>query len=385
MNRLPLVMTVLVILLIAVWSAPFMMGQPAANEPTPEEFFQRMGERPIPVQLGNQRFTLLRRDQDRLVFQVPSNTAASFSRGIDDPNLALFLPEPPAFQQARTQARSGDYDKAVETLRPIAYPLVRYLAIPPEKFNIHGIVELFLESLINSGRTQEAKAILDRHRFDELPSRFAALGLDLAAAFVDQQNDDDALLLIDKVLNQTEGASEEYLPVFLRFTGKLRDSGQWSSAETLYNQIQQLGDAAVAKQAELWIIYISVRRAAEEDMALLPLSENLLAQLTGVEAATSEYALQRFVEGKIHAVRKEWSEALESFGEAVIYSEVSDSWTPELLYETGRAYRMTDRPEAARSVFEQNILFFRDNPWAQLSQQEADQLPAPETEAVSML
>ncbi len=379
-------MTVLVILLIAVWSAPFMMGQSAtASEPTPEELFQRLGERPIPVQLGNQRFTLLRRDGDRMVFQVPNNPAASFSRAIDDPNLTLFLPEPPAFRQARVQARAGDYDKAVEGLRPIAYPLIRYLAIPPEKFNIHGIVELFLESLINSGRTVEAKALLDRHRFDEIPTRFAALGLDLAAKFVDQGDDDNALLLIDKVLDQTEGASEEYLPVFLRFTGKLRDSEQWGSAETLYNQIQQLGDAQVAKQAELWIIYISVRRAAEEDMALLPLSENLLAQLTGVEPGTAEYALQRFVEGKIHAVRKEWQEALESFGEAVIYSEVSNDWTPELLYETGRAYRMTDRPEAARSVFEQNILFFRDNPWAQLSEQEAAELPEPEAEAVSML
>ncbi|MGF1484209.1 MAG: hypothetical protein ACFBZ8_07590 [Opitutales bacterium] len=379
--RRPLI-TFVVFLLTLIWSTPLLFSQ---QEPDPEQLFRQLGERPIPVQLGNQTYTLLRRDGERMVFQVANNPGATFSRGIDDPELTLFLPEPQAFREAKTQSRQGEWDKVVTGLRPIAYPLVRYLRLPPEKFNIHEIVELFLQALIETGRTNEAKAILDRHTFADLPRTFAGLGLDLATKFVEQGNDSDALLLIDKALNQTEGASDKYLPIFLKFTGELRDNERWGSAENLYRQIEKMGDAQLAKQAELWIIYINVRRAAEENLALLPVSENLLAQLSGVEAGSSEYALQRFVEGKIHAVREEWTEALERLGEAVIYSEVSDDWMPELLFETGRAYRMTEQAAAARSVFDQNVLFFRDNPWALRSQSELDLLPEPPTETASVL
>jgi tetratricopeptide (TPR) repeat protein len=288
----------------------------------------------------------------------------------------LEYPVPETLRAARATLRqNGPGAEILDRMRPYIWPLVEYLPVPEEQFNIHPLVDAYLGALIQGGQYDEAYAMVLEIPLSRVTPNYVQHTLDLAEALVRIQNNTRALALLG-IVPLTE-ADLELQALLMRYAGQLRSAGNLDEALILYDRIRSLPGNPYERKAILWTAYCNVRLDRVESARLF------LAEVGPLESRDPEFSLYQLVLARIGLLDGDYHEAMEQVSQGVVFSRIGYEWIPELLYTNGLCYESLGNPATARSVYDQVILFFPSNPWADRSRERLEviqsETPSPES------
>lgn len=325
----------------------------------------QQGERPV------DRILLGITTENQLEFAVPGQT------GPNDPRffipmdsltgVTIAYPYPEEYAQARQRARDGKIDEALELLRPVAYPLIKYFDLPESVMNARDPVRVLLSMLVDAGANDEAFSIARRLPIRLLNQDDFELFLRVANNLIMAGNTSDGISLVSLI--PLSDRVEAMYPVLMRFARGLRLEDKIEEALFVYKRLHDVGGHPLHRVATLWTAYCNVRLKRVESADLY------LGLLPDFEAGSPEFALEKLIRARIHLNFDRLDEAMRESSQGVVYSNVSWDWKPELLYVTGLGYEERGEIKVARSVYEELNVFYEDNPWAVRASERKQNLP----------
>lgn len=359
MRNLFIVCTLIVVSLSTVW------GQEGTD------FFKQYANEPVPVTNrtggADTNLYLVGEDRGDLIFRYKPRGNREIGVPLDTDGLLLFYRAPKQLLEAMQVIDLGDFNVAVQGMRKGIYPLTAYMEIPEDRFNIHPYVERFAYALVNSeGNEDEAVAFFRRLPLTKLSPVFSSYAMQLVEDLVEQKKNREAMSLLDKLPLKGEGS---LLPRILFFANALRKEGNIEEALFLYQRIQQVKDTPEAEKSQLWIAYCNVELNRLESARLF------LDQSGDIKPGEVGYSLKRLIQGKILLLEKQTMKAMAEISRGVVYTDVGSDWAPEITYTAGYCYELLQKPDTAREIYGEVLLFYPKTTWGEKSKTQLDALP----------
>lgn len=294
---------------------------------------------------------------------------------LSNDQLRLFFEYPKEeWGQVLDALRLSDYKRAADLLRPMGYPLVKYLVLPENRFNGHEVVFKLYSALIDSGQLEEALELADKLPLEILNEQFISRTLDLARAQVEADSIIQAIRTIRLI--PISDNNPQFLPLFLEFANLLRSKNQFDAALVIYDRMRTLQDATIRRTATLWTAYINV---LTENYAS---AESFLNVIGEIDQTDPDYSLRQLILGRVQLSKDDYMSAINTISQGVVKSDVSYPWTPDLLYSSGLCYEaMKDHPtiknseQIAANIYYQLSLFFPKNEWTDKARERMKSLP----------
>lgn len=362
--------------------APLGLAQSGSSAARADQtnYFRQYSRIPIPVydqsggNAGRGRLMyLVGRDTSNLFIKFDPNSPEEVGMPLDRPGLKLNFERPAAFDKAQDLIRAGQFDAAVETLRPIAYPLSRYMIVSNDKFNIHEVVERFVYALVESNYTAEAVEFLRRLRLDDLSPVFIDHAMLLVIKLVESGGTESAMAILQQI--PVGGDQEALFRRLFVYADDLRESRAYDEALKLYERLTLLPDPEIKLRAQLWTAYCNARLGRSE-VALVH-----VRSVGDLDRDNPLYSLLGLVTGLLEFEKGEYRKAMEHISQAVVFIDMSQSWAPELMFTSGFCYEQLGAPDTAKEVYAEVELFYPKSIWAEESRLrlEAIDAPAPDT------
>lgn len=351
----------------------------------------RTKDRDVPI--------ILRNINDEAIEYSPINYPEGvLELPLNNEELRLFFEYPREEWNSTLNAiRQGAYEQAVEYLRPMGYPLIKYLVLPEDRFNGHEVVLKLYSSLILGGMFEEALDMAHELPLQSLNPQFMTLTMDLAQGLVDTENTVGAIRVIRLIPLNEEQA--EFFPVLLSFANSLRTRGEYEAALVLYERMRQVPDAAVVQTATLWTSYIYLL------LENYPRSEALLQAAGEIDRVSRAFSLSQLIQGRLFLANDNAVDAVDILAQGIVSSDVSLPWMPDLLFSAGLCYEsLTGHPAfgggesegdaeetsseatsqeppqnllVASNIYYQLQLFYPENPWTEKALVRMASLPKP--------
>lgn len=361
--------------------------------------YQLYKDEPIVVydRTGKKRNTpiILRNINQEAIEYSPQNyKKGTLELPLDNEELELYFEYPvKEWNRSLDAMKNGDYKTAIDLLRPIAYPLVKYLVLAEAQFNGHEAVLAFYASLVEGGSLDEALELAPYLPLERLRDDFADLTVELARRLVETG---DAIKAIRAIkLIPLASNRMHLLPVMLQFANSLREQGQYDASLILYERIRQLPNSPVERRATLWIAYVNIL-IDQYDKA-----RSFVAIIGDIDKKEEDYSLRQLVLGRLKLLSNDPVDAIDVISQGVVASDVSYAWMPDLLYASGLAYeglgnhplfhkdenapaqqastqiQVKDNKLVAANIYHQLKLFYPDNTWAKDAGERMKALPQP--------
>lgn len=336
-----------------------------------QNYFTQFNKNPVNVvnRTGgaNQELILRAREGNVLIFDIPGVEGAMTEMPINTPNLLLeYRPPEAAYSRASDLMNARAYPQAVQALRPIVYPLFQYIAIPERNFDAYNYIGDFYFALVRAGETAEAMEILARLDLNQLNPTFVETTFALAEKLIEQGKTDQAARALLRIPFGPD--NQEYLGLIMRVTAQIRDAGGLRDALAIYQRIQDIPNQPYMLEAVLWCAYCNFKLDNMETARLF------LDKAGHIERAQREFSLARLIDGLIHIQTGDKIKAMDSISQGVVFSEIGYNWMPELLYSSAQCYMLMERPDTAKQIYGDVILFFPDSPFAEKSRQALSQI-----------
>ncbi len=338
------------------------------------DYFAQYASTPIPVINrtggGEAKLFLVGEQEGDLIFRYQPNDRREIGVPLDTDDLLLYFPPNESLTDAVIDIDDGSYERAIEVMRPYVYPMVGYLTIPANKFNIHPYVERFAFALVeNPGSEDEAAAFFRRVPLGKVSPEFNEHAINLVEKLVEQGKNSDALAILNKL--PLTGANS-ILPRIIRFANKLRKEGNIEEALFLYQRAQDVKGAPEAKTATLWIAYCNVLLDRLETAKLF------LEQAGEKKTSDPDFSLRQLILGRIQLTMGQTDKAMAEVSRGVVYTDVGTDWAPEIVYTSGFCYEQLGNPDAAREVYNEVVLFYPKTEWGKKSEERRAALPPPQ-------
>lgn len=362
--------SLLPILLVLGFSGSLLSGQEVPD------YFAQYRDTPVPIinRTGGPEteLYLVGVEQGDLIFRYSPYDSREIGIPLDTDGLKLFYKPDRNFLQALSLVELGDMRVAVEGMRSGVYPLVQYLDIPTDKINIHQYVERFAFALANSDANQdEAVAFFSRIPLSQLPPAFTQHALRLVEKLIANGDRTSALALMDRLPLSGE---DTLLPKLLRFANSLRKDGNIEQALFLYQRMQSNEGTPEAEEALLWIAYCNV------ELGRVETGKIFLDQAGQLEPGDAGFSLAALIRGNILLLEEKPLEAMKAISRGVVYTDVGADWAPEISFKAGLLYEDLGKPETARAIYDEVLLFYPSTQWGKASQERLQNMPAPEEE-----
>lgn len=251
--------------------------------------------------------------------------------------------------------------EAVAALRPTVWPMLQYLPLPEDHFNIHPIVNDYLKALIALDLLDEAYAMILDIPLARVSPEYVQHTLTLADKLVEAGLNTRGLALLGIV--PLEEDDEELLRILIRYARDFREQDELDEALILYDRIRSIPGSPVYKEALLWTAYCNVRLGRVESARLF------LEEARPIEPRDPEFSLHQLVLARIALADQHYRKAMEEVSQGVVFSRIGYAWVPELLYLSGVCYQALDEPRTAANVFGQLQLFFPSQKWSERGQE----------------
>lgn len=330
--------------------------------------FRQYEDRPVTVidrsTGGNQSVMLSGIEGNDLVFMMGGGQVL---RPIDDPNLQLFFPTPEQTRRADAFLRTGRPEEALNLIRPVASPLLKYMRIPNERFNIHEEVRIYYEAAVRAGAEQEALYISRQLPLAQLDPIFTGITFQLAGQIASAGRPKDAMAIMERLpINEN---NPDLLPLVLNFAEQLREENLIAEALFLYQRLQAIQGSEVERIATIWNAYCNLRLGNKT------IAKVIIESVEGIPSDDPAFSLYLMVNGRILLEEEQYVKALTNLSQGVVYGQLSDGWMPELLFNTGVCYAALDQPGTAREVFRELEIFYPKTNWAQKAKERVSRLP----------
>ncbi len=337
----------------------------------PVEVFNRTG-----VSTGQgQRLFLMGTDRGDLIFRYQPNDIREIGIPLDTRDLQLFYQTPSSYDDALELIEAEDFAGGLQELRPIAYPLIRFLSIPPQNFNIHDPVERMVYALSRSDYLDEAVTVVRRLPLQSLPPVFLSHSLFLLERLAQEGQTEDAIGIIATVPLSVERPDSLFM--VMNFANKIRDEGKINEALLLYQRLQDIPHPDIQNIARLWTAYCNIQLNRAQT------AEVFLERVAELQPEDRAFSLKKLVQGLAYLKRDNYLGAMREVSQGVVFSEVAYPWNAELLYMSGLCYEKLDNLNTARQVYGEVVLFYPESPWAAKCEEHLAQLPSPTAEATN--
>jgi len=339
---------------------------------SPADYWERYGGQPVNINQANQgrsqNLRFVDYDNGNLVARVPQDQGG----GQISLPVSTSMAENLRFEydeKSRVDRLEGDgkHAQAVEVLRPVAYPLVKFAPLPKEAYQIHVPVQALLRNLIAGGMLEEASALFGRIPLGESPPAYSGLAVDLARQYADQGEFARVGELARSLPVQPPYSGN--IGAVMDLAGKLRGAERYGDVIPLYRSLQDAVPENRRRNIRVWLAY-SLVLADRLDEA-----KKLVDEIEPPARDHRLFSLYKLLQGsRLHRLG-EYAEALDTLSRGFVKGESANPWIPEMLFLIGDCYARTEAHTAARNVWKEITLLYRDSPWAEKAEERIAELP----------
>ena len=268
----------------------------------------------------------------------------------------------------------GNWEDAVSAGRRVIYPAVAIMSVDENITNIQENLGMFVESLINAKRYIEAKSLMESLPLSKATATVGKVVVDYAASMLKLGRVDDCMSVMERL--NFGGENLANIDDIMSLVDLLRSNEKIKEAVTLYTKLQSTPENPRAKEATLWMAYCDIIRG--NTMAAQIFLDT--PELKDLKKSDSVFSLKSMIRGILLESDKNISDALDAYGEGIVYGDTAYSWMPELLFKTAKAYKAIQKPETANEILEQIILLYPNDKFSKLSAPEIVPIEKKESE-----
>ena len=244
-----------------------------------------------------------------------------------------------------------DPDAKARALAPLVEPLFPFARLPETSTNVHHFIEVYLESLLASGKIGPAYTAIRTLPLKQLPPSVAAKLYDLTEALFAAGEEDEALDLLARL--RTNRPAEEFAATSLRLARQLADQRHFSASLGLYRTLLPVAPESERKEIALRCAYLALEVG---DVPAYELFRDLAQEYPG-EDETLESAAA-IVDGVRAYQEEDTRSALNALGRGLATIPAASSWREIAFYYNCLAYRQRGAAAIAASIQEEMPLLF---------------------------
>ena len=274
----------------------------------------------------------------------------------------VYKPDSQTWLSARMSYNRGDWDDAVAYMRQLVYPIIPLMSLPDETFKGHLMLEMYLQALINAERMVEAESIVASLPLSECAHDLVSASLSVAEMLADKGKTKEALAIIERV--PFTGDSINNIPDLMKVLSALRKKGMTKECALFYTKLMNI-DSPQKNEATLWMVYCDLSMGKK-------MSAEIYLNQIKLESVAPEFSLLQMTKGMLasKADKPDYKKVLDLYAEGIVFGSLASSWMPELLYNTGMAYKKIGKQFAANEVFAQMLSFYPNDTLTQKGQKE---------------
>ncbi|TVP77908.1 MAG: tetratricopeptide repeat protein [Puniceicoccaceae bacterium] len=265
---------------------------------------------------------------------------------------------------------SRSYDRALNQLRPRAYPLIKFHQVPEGFTQLHLPIRTLLDTLIRAEEFDEASDIISRMTLDQASIQYSERAIALMNAYL-AKGDFEAAADITKAI-PVAGQYSVNIRSLIDAADSLRAAGKYEAVIPLYQQIEAIVPDEFKDNIKMWLAY-SLVLADRIDEAT-----PMIDALTEPEPQEELFSLYKLLQGSREYRRGHYGNALDLLTRGFVRAQTSYAWVPEMLYLIGDCYARSEDNLAARNVWTEIVILYPESPWAKQADNSLAQLPKPE-------
>ena len=268
---------------------------------------------------------------------------------------------PDAYKKAITYVKQSKIPQAITLIRPHIYPLIQYLDINNEVFDIQHPILFFLKILIENEQWEEAFFILSKISYKKVNPIYQNFLFKVSEQFITLRQPTLAIQLFEKVF--TQNANLQLQDKMMDFLYLLMLNGYPKKSSYLYDKIIKIHDFHFIIECRLWQAYCHLKMKQPE------LTRMSIDKLGKIPSNKKEFSLYLFILSQLDTLEEHFEDAITKLSRAIIYAPKDSRWVPELMYTTGYVYQELGNIEASNSIHKKVTLFFPKSFWAIKSHQ----------------
>lgn len=334
------------------------------------EYWIEYGNEPVEIeQTNNGRTQILSFTdyQDGMLIAELDGGAGEISLPVSDSMArTLTIRDSPMPEVRRLKAGNSQED-ALELLRPIAYPLIKFHGIPESFSQLHAPIRSLISSLITTNRLSEAEDVLNRIELDAVDEEYSELAIRLLNAHLDEENFSTAAAMTGKI--PVSGKYQVNIRPMVDAADALRAAGKFDAVIPLYRQLVDIVPESSQANINMWLAYSLVLAKRGDEAA------ELIEKLEEPEPDERTYSLYQLLIGSNEHSQEKYEAALDRLTRGYVRAQTSHSWVPEMLFLIGDCYEQVDFPVPARNAWTELTILYPDSPWAKQAESSLASLP----------
>jgi tetratricopeptide (TPR) repeat protein len=276
--------------------------------------------------------------------------------------------------EVNQQLSNGNFERALNLLRPKAYPLIKFHQVPETFTQLHLPLRRLIDGLIAAKEFDEASDVLSRIALGKVDLKYSESAIRLMNAYL-ASGDFEAAAALTKQL-PVNGIYAANIRPIVDAADALRAAGKYEAVIPLYREIETVVPENVRKNVQMWLAYSLVLADRVEE------ASPMIDQLEEPAPGDRLFSLYKLLQGSREHRLGNYGQALDLLTRGFVRAQTSYAWVPEMLYLIGDCYARADDPLAARNVWMEIVILYPDSPWAPRAENSLAELPAPEQAAV---
>lgn len=358
----------LVSLLASLLATPF-ASQSMAQESNP--YWDEYGDEPVMIQQNNNgasqtlKFVnfqegMLIAELDGGVGEISLPVSESMVRGLKLDNSWM--------SEIKRMIDDGNYGRALERLRPQAYPLIKFHALPESFTQLHVPIRRLIETLIAAGEFNEAEDIIrNRIQLDQVGTKYSELAIGLMNTYLAKGQFENAVNLTEAI--PVDGPYSSNIRPIIDAADALRAAEKYEAVIPLYREIEKVVPKAAKQNVQMWLAY-SLVLADRVDEAT-----PMIDKIAEPEPNDRLFSLYKLLQGSREHRSENYGRALDLLTRGFVRAQTSYVWVPEMLYLIGDCYQRAEDPLAARNVWTEIVILYPESPYKQRAESSLAQLP----------
>lgn len=273
-----------------------------------------------------------------------------------------YKPDAQTWTSARSAYNRGEWEDAIAYMRQLVYPIIPLMSLPEETFRAHTMLEMYLQALMNADRMVEANSIVASLPLSECAFDLVATSMSVAEMLADKGKTKEALAIIEKV--PFTGDKIVNIPDLMKVLSALRKQGMVKECALFYTKLMNI-DSPQKNEATLWMVYCDLSMGKK-------MSAEIYLNQIKLENTAPEFSLLQMTKGMLaaQADKPDYRQVLDLYAEGIVFGSLASSWMPELLYNTGMAYKKFGKQYAANQIFAQMLAFYPNDTLTKKGQKE---------------
>lgn len=258
-------------------------------------------------------------------------------------------------KKANTSIYSGNFNNALNILRPEVYRLIQYHELPEFFTDLHISIRTLLSTLIEAGQYDEARSILSRISLDKVDVKYSSLALELMGLYLDNSANAKAAEIAVR-LPFSEDYSSNISPA-MQAADTIRSAGLYEPVISLYRAIRPNVQPGQQKDIDMRLAYSLVLAKQIEE------ASNIMNTLEEPAPSDRLFSLYKLLEGSRAYREENYEKALDILTRGLVRAQTSYSWVPEMLYLIGDCYARAKDSVAAKNVWQEITLLYPESNW----------------------